>query len=119
MNAQDVGEQFAYLREVNCLSYGEIAEKTGLSKSYLYDIAHGRTMPSIDTVHKLSVCFGMSVAQFLGESEKELTTDEQRLLAAWRAHDTKTLLQMVVEHMPDSTSVCIRGAQGNDLLDST
>lgn len=100
MNAQTIGEQFSYLREVNGLSYGEIAEMTRLSKSYLYDIAHGRTMPSVETVDKLAACFGMSIAQFLGESDKELTADEQRLLAAWRAHDTKGLLGLILGNMP-------------------
>lgn len=49
------------LRKTNELTIKQLAERTGLSISYISDIERGRTLPSIDTLDKLLTALGTTL----------------------------------------------------------
>lgn len=56
----NLGEYLRVMRGNKSLA--EIAEKSGISVSYLSDLERGRTLPSIDTLEKLARAYGMTLA---------------------------------------------------------
>ncbi|MEM8892577.1 MAG: helix-turn-helix transcriptional regulator, partial [Bacteroidota bacterium] len=53
------GFKLRYLRQKFGLSYHELAEKTGLSTSYLNDIEKGKKYPKPDKITTLAEAFGL------------------------------------------------------------
>lgn len=53
------------LRALHHLKLAQLAAKTGLSVSYLSDLEHGRTMPSISTAQKLAEAYGITLSALL------------------------------------------------------
>lgn len=51
------GFKVKYLRQQKSLSYEQLAEITGLSKSYLHDIEKGRKYPKVDKINALASAF--------------------------------------------------------------
>ena len=49
------------LRAVRNMTLAELSTKTGLSISFLNDIEHGRTNPSLSTLEKIATAYGMHV----------------------------------------------------------
>lgn len=49
------------LRVVRKMTLAELSAKTGLSVSFLNDIEHGRTNPSLSTLEKIATAYGMHV----------------------------------------------------------
>lgn len=54
------GFKVKYLRKQQGLSYEKLAERTGLSKSYLHDIEKGRKYPKLGKINALATAFGVS-----------------------------------------------------------
>ncbi len=54
------GFKVRYLRQQNGLSYEQLAEKTGLSRSYLHDIEKARKYPKVAKINALAQAFGVS-----------------------------------------------------------
>ena len=54
------GFKIKYLRQQKNLSYEELAQVTGLSKSYLHDIEKGRKYPKVDKINALAGALGVS-----------------------------------------------------------
>lgn len=73
----------------------EVANKSGLSVSYLSDIERGRTNPSMATAAKLAEVFGMELAELFEGAELALSAGEYRLLDAWRSGKWAELLALV------------------------
>ena len=46
------------------MSQNELAEKTGITQSFLCDIEHGRSKPSIDVAIKLADVLGVKDIKF-------------------------------------------------------
>lgn len=53
-------------REELDLSQRELAEKAGISQSFLCDIEQGRSKPSIDTALKIAEALNISDVKFFG-----------------------------------------------------
>lgn len=53
-------------REELDLSQKELAEKVGISQSFLCDIEQGRSKPSIDTALKIAEVLNISDVKFFG-----------------------------------------------------
>ena len=53
-------------REELDLSQKELAEKAGISQSFLCDIEQGRSKPSIDTALKIAEALNISDVKFFG-----------------------------------------------------
>lgn len=64
------GSRIAALRRLSDLSLEDVAERSGLTKSYLSKLERGLSQPSISTVLKLSKCFGVPSGRLLGEVEE-------------------------------------------------
>lgn len=56
------------LREKKKMSLQDVADKVGASKAHIWDLERGRSRnPTIELVTSLAKCFGVSVAELLGE----------------------------------------------------
>lgn len=59
---ENLPTQFKALREQHKLTLAGLGAKTGLSISYLSDLEHGRSNPSIDTLEKIANAYGMEIS---------------------------------------------------------
>jgi transcriptional regulator with XRE-family HTH domain len=62
-----VAARLSSLRAAAGLSLDQLAERCGLTKSYLSKLERGLSEPSITTVSRLSEAFGISVSEFVGD----------------------------------------------------
>ena len=49
-----VGERIRELREEKKLSRGDLQERTGLQRTYIWRVEHGYTVPAIETLEKFA-----------------------------------------------------------------
>lgn len=64
-----LGGKLRKLRKQKELSLDELAEKAGMSKSYLWKLEnHGSTRPSAETLSGLADVLGVSIAYFLDDA---------------------------------------------------
>ena len=71
------------MAERNWTAY-RLAKESGLSESTLANIFKRNTVPSISTLESICSAFGISLAQFLAESEMvELTPELKELFDNW------------------------------------
>ncbi|CAN5309509.1 hypothetical protein BH24CHL2_BH24CHL2_1700 [soil metagenome] len=83
------------VRTEQAMSQRGLADRAGLSRSYLCDIERGRgSQPSMETLDKLSAALGLSRNELLraagmieGGLDERHTSDERRLLAVFRDLD--------------------------------
>ena len=61
----ELGARLREVRRGQKLTLLQVAEQTGLSVSYLSDLERGRTKPSMETLERLSSCFGLSGVDLL------------------------------------------------------
>lgn len=66
---EDLPHRLRALRRQYELSLGQLAERTGLTKSYLSKVERGLSEPSISTVLKLAQAYEIGVARLLGSAE--------------------------------------------------
>ena len=62
-----VAARLASLRATARLSLEELAERSGLTKSYLSKLERGLSEPSISSVSRLAEAFGITVSEFVGD----------------------------------------------------
>lgn len=65
-SVENFGARIAALRLLSDLSLEDLAERAGLTKSYLSKLERGLSQPSIATVLKLSKAFGVPSGKLLG-----------------------------------------------------
>ncbi|MEW5921261.1 MAG: helix-turn-helix transcriptional regulator [Bacillota bacterium] len=65
------GEVVRRVREEKGYSLAELAEKAGISVSYLSEIERGSKKPSLKTVEKLSASLNISPGEFVSDAEQE------------------------------------------------
>jgi transcriptional regulator with XRE-family HTH domain len=121
-----IGERLRALREQNKLSQGDIQTRTGLLRCYISRVENGHTVPSIETLEKMSRALEIPLYQLFyegdnppappkykpakppswGSSGKEgrLMAKFHRLLSRTSEDDRKLLLQMA-RKMADHRSV--------------
>ena len=75
------------LRRQHGLSLEQLAQRTGLTKSYLSKLERAVSAPSISTVVKLAQAYGMGVSQLIGEGD----LDQDESVCVVRLHDRTPL----------------------------
>ena len=65
---KDVGRRIRQERNARDLTLEPLAQKAGLSKSFLSQIERGLAQPSVSSLKKISNQFGISVVQLFGET---------------------------------------------------
>lgn len=53
------------------LSLVQVSRASGVSKSYLHQLEHGRSIPTVDKVQALAVAYHTTVAYLVGETADE------------------------------------------------
>lgn len=53
------------LRETHGLKLREVADRAGITVSFLSDLERGRTLPSLDTLERIAAVYGLSVGEAL------------------------------------------------------
>lgn len=66
--AKQLAARIAGLRAAAGLSLDRVAERSGLTKSYLSKLERGLCEPSISSASRLAAAFGMGVAELLGDT---------------------------------------------------
>lgn len=65
-----IGDRIRALREQKGLSQGQIEKRTGLLRCYISRVENGHTVPSIETVEKLSHALEVPLYQVFWEGEE-------------------------------------------------
>jgi len=80
--SQMIGIKLRGVRQARALSLRQLAQKAGLSHSFLSDIEHGRCNPSIDTLYVIASALGIGPEFFLSQlvavNEQKATAREGR-----------------------------------------
>jgi len=82
----EIGKIIAELRESRGLSMRKLAEKSGISQSFISKIEAGEKQPTIDSLLKISTGLGISLIELLGGNRiaESLPPDLQDLLTSAR-----------------------------------
>jgi transcriptional regulator with XRE-family HTH domain len=107
----NIGETIRNFRLQKGMSQGDIEKRTGLLRCYLSRVENGHTIPSLDTLAKISAALDMPLGHFFAEhaadnghakTAPQLTEDEVRFLTQIRRYspnlnesDRKLVLAMV------------------------
>jgi len=107
----NIGETIRNFRLQKGMSQGDIEKRTGLLRCYLSRVENGHTIPSLDTLAKISAALDMPLGNFFADNAgdnghakatPQLTEDEVRFLTQIRRYspnlnesDRKLVLAMV------------------------
>jgi transcriptional regulator with XRE-family HTH domain len=106
----NIGETIRTLRLHKGMSQGDIEKRTGLLRCYLSRVENGHTIPSLDTLAKISTAMEVPLAQFFDEGNSadgarhlpQLSEEEVRFLTQIRRYssslndsDRKLVIAMV------------------------
>jgi transcriptional regulator with XRE-family HTH domain len=69
ISGRGIGARIQFLRRQRIISLEELAQKSGLTKSFLSKLERGLSVPSISTAMALAKAFGLTVGQLMGEQE--------------------------------------------------
>jgi len=73
----NIGGKLRFYRGQNGMTLKELAERTGLSISFISDIENGRKNPSVENLQKLADGLGVNTSELMNEKEPvELQTPE-------------------------------------------
>lgn len=94
-----------YARQDAHLSYGELAQKSGLSKGYIHALENGKNIPTIDTVAKLANALQIDSGYFMPVGTLNdfgnLSAREVRLIEALREHRYPDALKILANYIED------------------
>lgn len=96
-NTPRIGGIIKVMREQRGWRLADVAERTGLSISYLSDIERLRTNPSVGASAKIAEAFDVDLSELFAGAALSLSTLEYTLIEAWRMSDIVTLLKLVTE----------------------
>src|SRR5437588_437266 len=65
-----LSERLRFLREQKNLTQGDIEERTGLKRSYISRLEHGRTIPSLATLEKFAQALEVPLYHFFYDGEQ-------------------------------------------------
>ena len=65
-----VGERIRSLREEKKLSRGDLQERTGLQRTYIWRVENGYTVPAIETLEKFARGLEVPIYKFFYEGKK-------------------------------------------------
>ncbi len=66
----DIAERLRQLREAKKLSQGDIERRTGLLRCYISRVENGHTVPSIETLEKISRALEVPIYQLFYDGQK-------------------------------------------------
>lgn len=79
-----IGVRMKELRVKKGLSLQDVADKVGASKAHIWDLETGRSKnPTMELIIGLAKCFGVSVADLLGENPSD-ENENQRVVGMYR-----------------------------------
>ena len=91
----DVGERVRSIRQVRRLTLRDVAERTGLSESFLSQAERGRTSASISSLQRIAEALGVAVSDFFSPAETRgplVLRRDARHFVAWGELGRKALL---------------------------
>jgi transcriptional regulator with XRE-family HTH domain len=65
-----LSERLRFIREQKKMTQGDIQNRTGLKRSYVSRLEHGRTIPSVATLEKFAQALGVPLYQFFYDGEQ-------------------------------------------------
>jgi transcriptional regulator with XRE-family HTH domain len=65
-----VGERIRSLREEKKLSRGDLQERTGLQRTYIWRVENGYTVPAIETLEKFARGLNVPIYKFFYEGKR-------------------------------------------------
>lgn len=82
----DYGKKLKSIRENKKISIYRISQETGISQGHISDLENGRNQPTIETLRKILVPLGITLAEFFNENKdvSYLNERETKLLAQFR-----------------------------------
>lgn len=92
MSYHDFGDTLRHLRKMRNLTQDEFGARVGLSKAVVSKYENGIGYPTLETLEKISRCFGVSADHLLGISESRkldasALTERQADLVAQLIHE--------------------------------
>lgn len=85
-------------------SLQDVADEVGASKAHIWDLETGKSSnPSIELLTKLAKCFGVSVAEMIGENPAAKDVDPQ-VVAMYRelkelSPSDRQAIQVMMDHL--------------------
>ncbi len=70
----DIGSRLREIREFKGLSQGDVEHRTGLLRCYISRVENGHTVPSIETLEKLSRALEILIYQLFYDGNEEPAT---------------------------------------------
>jgi len=74
-----IGGRLKLIRIEKGLSQGDIEKRTGLLRSYLSRVENGHTVPSLETLGKISTALGVTLAELIDPPGKQSPKTEALL----------------------------------------
>jgi transcriptional regulator with XRE-family HTH domain len=75
-----IGERLRALREERNLSQGQIEKRTGLLRCYISRVEHGHTVPSIETLEKMTRALDIPLYRLFYDGENPPTLPKHKVL---------------------------------------
>lgn len=75
----DIAKRIIYLRELKGLSTNKLADRAGISQSFLRDIEHENKRPSVRTLSEICDALGISLKDFFDDGTIEDPIDDALL----------------------------------------
>ncbi|MDV2995421.1 MAG: hypothetical protein N4J56_005075 [Chroococcidiopsis sp. SAG 2025] len=97
-----LNEALRLMRIFHDLSQKELAEKLGISKSYLSEIETGKKTPTIDLLNRYSKSFDIPVSSIMFFSENLTTTTRTEKLRTFVSSKILTILNFIAERSGSS-----------------
>jgi transcriptional regulator with XRE-family HTH domain len=90
-----IGERIRALREEKKLTRGDIMERTGLQRTYIWRVENGYTVPAVETLEKFARGLGVPIHRFFYDGKEPpplvQVNSEGRGLWGGSGDDKKTL----------------------------
>lgn len=82
-----VTERIEHLRKVRGISRYRLAQRSGLSQSYISTLFNRPTTPSIQTLQKICDGLDITLAQFFSYEDEypNISTEQKKLLTLWNS----------------------------------
>jgi len=101
-----IAERLMQLRQVRSLSQGDIETRTGLLRCYISRVENGHTVPSLETLEKLSRALEVPLYQLFYEEGppqqiKECPSEERDWASQGKGKRLFTKLRQAVSRMSD------------------
>lgn len=82
----DIGERLRDIRQSKGITIYKLSKETGISQNHISGIELGKRQPTIDTLKRLTLPLGITLAELFNEDGKVsiLTENERKLLENYR-----------------------------------